>query len=56
MNKKIELSNGNKVNNQEIKNLCLSIMKAQDSEEVVEILKKKRFMGWSSYLEKLWRC
>ena len=35
MNKKIELSNVNKVNNQEIKNLCLSIMKAQDSEEVV---------------------
>ena len=40
MNKKTELTNGNKVNNQEIKNLCLSIMKAQDSEEVVEILKK----------------
>ena len=29
----------NNLNNEEIKKICLSIMNAQDSEEVIEILK-----------------
>ena len=40
MNEKIELTNGNKVNNQEIKKLCLNLMRAQDSKEAVDFLKK----------------
>ena len=41
------------MNNQEIKNLCVSIMKAQNSEEVVEILKKNNLWEnsnlWKNY-------
>ena len=41
----------NDLNNEEIKKLCLSIMNAQDSKEVVEILKKNNL--WDD--PKIWR-
>ncbi len=39
------------MNNKEIKNLCLSLMNAQDSKEVVELLKK--YDLWDN--DDLWR-